>query len=138
VWTAGTPGAPHVDSAMHRNSSEHTWTPRGTSGLPAVSLTVQGQQERVKAGYKCFTDGKLGEAQAAFLSILQSCLVTCVDSKQELDELREIQVCACVRVCVCACVRVYVCACVRVYVCACVCVYVCACVCVYVCMCVCV
>jgi len=86
---AGTPGAPFIDCAMHRNNENYSWSARGTDGLPAVAVTVASITDRIKAGYKAFTDGKLAESGAIFKSTLQSATVACVDSKGELDELRE-------------------------------------------------
>jgi coatomer protein complex subunit alpha (xenin) len=54
-----------------------------------VCVTVASLTERIKVGYKAFTEGKLAEAGNIFTSTLQSVTVACVDSKSELDELRE-------------------------------------------------
>ena len=86
---AGTPGAPFIDCAMHRNNENYSWSARGTDGLPAVAVTVANITDRIKAGYKAFTEGKLAESGAIFTATLQSATVACVDSKSELDELRE-------------------------------------------------
>jgi coatomer protein complex subunit alpha (xenin) len=86
---SGTPGAPYIDSAMHRNNESYSWSARGTDGLPAVVVTVAALTDRIKAGYKAFTEGKLAEAGTIFTAALQSVTVACVDSKGELDEVRE-------------------------------------------------
>ena len=90
----GTPGAPLFETYMHRNHEDHSWTPRGTDGLPAVCSSLPGLSERIKAGYKAFTEGKLPEAQERFTYALQSVLTVCVDARSDLDEVREsMQVC---------------------------------------------
>lgn len=86
---SGTPGSPYIDSAMHRNNDSYSWSARGTDGLPAVAVTVAALTDRIKAGYKAFTEGKLVEAGNIFTATLQSVTVACVDSKSELDEVRE-------------------------------------------------
>mmetsp|Transcript_9474 Transcript_9474/g.21710 ORF Transcript_9474/g.21710 Transcript_9474/m.21710 type:complete len:1277 (+) Transcript_9474:222-4052(+) len=85
----GSPGAPLLECAMHRNYENYVWSARGTDGLPAVCITVPALTEMIKAGYKSFTEGKLPEALTKFQYALQAVLAACVDSKQELDELRE-------------------------------------------------
>ncbi|KAJ1491759.1 Coatomer, alpha subunit, partial [Baffinella frigidus] len=90
----GTPGAPLFETYMHRNHEEHAWTPRGTEGLPAVCSTLGALTERIKSGYKAFTEGKLPEAHERFTYALQSVLAACVDSRTDLDEVREsMQIC---------------------------------------------
>jgi len=86
---SGTPGAPFIDSAMHRNNDNYSWSARGTDGLPAVCVSVAALTDRIKSGYKAFTEGKLKEAGEIFIATLQSVTVACVDSKSDLDELRE-------------------------------------------------
>ena len=94
VVVSGTPGAPPINSPMHRNNENYSWSSKGTDGLPAVAVTVAALTDRIKSGYKAFTEGKLVEAGAIFTATLQSVTVACVDSKSELDELREhIKVC---------------------------------------------
>jgi hypothetical protein len=78
-----------IDCAMHRNNEIYSWSARGTDGMPAVSVTVVSITDRIKAGYKAFTNGKLAESGAIFKSTLQSAMVARVDSKGELDEIRE-------------------------------------------------
>jgi coatomer protein complex subunit alpha (xenin) len=87
---SSTPGAPLIESALHRNALENAWTPRGTGGLPAVCITLGSLSERIKLGYKAFTEGKLPEAQVAFVYVLQAVVAAVVDSKQDLEELREL------------------------------------------------
>ena len=87
---SSTPGAPLIESALHRNAVDVSWTARGTGGLPAVCITLANLSERIKLGYKAFTDGKLPEAQSAFVFVLQAVLAAVVDSKQDLEELREL------------------------------------------------
>ena len=86
---SGTPGVPPLESAMHRNNDNYTWSARGSDGMPAVCVTVASLTDRIKVGYKAFTEGKLPEAASIFTAALQSVSVACVDSKGELDELRE-------------------------------------------------
>jgi len=78
-----------IDCAMHRNNENYSWSARGTDGMTAVSVTVASITDRIMAGYKDFSNGKLAESGAIFKSTLQSTMVACVDSKGELDELRE-------------------------------------------------
>ena len=89
VVVSGTPGAPFIDSAMHRNNENYSWSARGTDGLPAVAVSVSSLTDRIKSGYKAFTEGKLAESGAIFTATLQSVCMACVDSKSELDELRD-------------------------------------------------
>ncbi|EKX53298.1 coatomer subunit alpha [Guillardia theta CCMP2712] len=88
-FLSGSPGAAIMECAMHRNNENYFWSARGTDGMPAVCATVPTLTDRIKSGYKAFTEGKLPEALQIFVYSLQSVLVACVDSKQELDELRE-------------------------------------------------
>jgi hypothetical protein len=78
-----------IDCAMHRNIENYSWSARGTNGMPAVSVTVASITDLIKVGYKASTNGKLAESGAIFKSTLQSAMVARVDSKGELDELRE-------------------------------------------------
>jgi hypothetical protein len=78
-----------IDCAVHRKNENYSWSARGTDGMPAVSVTVASITDRIKAGYKAFTNGKLAESGAIFKYTLQSAMVARVDSKGELDELRE-------------------------------------------------
>jgi coatomer protein complex subunit alpha (xenin) len=78
-----------IDCAMHRNNENYSWSARGTEGMTAVSVTVASITDRIMAGYKDFTNGKFAESGAIVKSTLQSAMVARVDSKGELDELRE-------------------------------------------------
>ena len=72
---------------MHRNNENYFWSARGrelqnllscadcastgTDGMPAVCATVPTLTERIKSGYKAFTEGKLPEALQIFVYSLQ-------------------------------------------------------------------
>lgn len=64
--------------------------PRGGS-LPASCLSLAGLVERLRLGYMAMTNGKFAEALHHFQGALQAIVLTVVDSKKQLAELRELQ-----------------------------------------------
>ncbi len=82
--------APPLDAPLQRNCVEAPWNPRGGSGAPALSVTLPQLVEKLKTGYKAFTDGKLTDAQAIFLSIVQALSIVVVGERQEVDEVKEL------------------------------------------------
>ncbi|GBG90440.1 hypothetical protein CBR_g50687 [Chara braunii] len=72
---------------------ERGWTessPPNTPGLPAVMYKLSLLEERLKVAYKSTTDGKFTEALKVFLSILHTIPLVVVDSRREVDEVKEL------------------------------------------------
>ncbi|EFA84003.1 WD40 repeat-containing protein [Heterostelium album PN500] len=60
-------------------------------GQPFISYGINYLLDRLKTqAYPAFTIGKLPEAQEHFSNILQCCLVSTVESRQEFNEVREL------------------------------------------------
>ncbi|KAL1213282.1 Coatomer subunit alpha-1 [Cardamine amara subsp. amara] len=59
-------------------------------GPPALIFDFSQLEEKLKSGYKATTEGKLPEALALFLSILQTIPLVVVESRREVDEVKEL------------------------------------------------
>jgi len=64
--------------------------PRGGS-LPASCVTLPSLVERLRQGYTSMTNGRFPEALVFFQGALHAIVLTVVDSKKQLAELRELQ-----------------------------------------------
>ncbi|CAO2209539.1 unnamed protein product [Urochloa humidicola] len=59
-------------------------------GPPALVFSFSQMEERLKAAYKATTEGRFPEALRQFLSILHTIPVIVVDSRREVDEVKEL------------------------------------------------
>eukprot|EP01102_Stenamoeba_stenopodia_P015742 TRINITY_DN5405_c0_g1_i1.p1 TRINITY_DN5405_c0_g1~~TRINITY_DN5405_c0_g1_i1.p1 ORF type:complete len:1071 (+),score=284.34 TRINITY_DN5405_c0_g1_i1:663-3875(+) len=79
------PSVPPLFVAFQRNPSDPP-----SKALPYLSNPLAQLIEKLKAGYKATTGGKFSEALALFLSILHHIPLLVVDSKQEVNEVKEL------------------------------------------------
>uniref|UniRef100_A0A0D3BJH5 Uncharacterized protein n=1 Tax=Brassica oleracea var. oleracea TaxID=109376 RepID=A0A0D3BJH5_BRAOL len=80
--------SPVVSLAIERGWSESS-SPN-VRGPPALVYDFSQQEEKLKAGYKATTSGKLTEALRLFLSILHTIPLVVVESRSEVDEVKEL------------------------------------------------
>ncbi|KAK3002812.1 hypothetical protein RJ639_019190 [Escallonia herrerae] len=80
--------APVISLAIERGWSESA-SPN-VRGPPALVFNFSQLEEKLKAGYKATTAGKLTEALRLFQSILQTIPLIVVDSRREVDEVKEL------------------------------------------------
>ncbi|XP_012488098.2 coatomer subunit alpha-1-like [Gossypium raimondii] len=80
--------APVVSLAVERGWSESA-SPN-VRGPPALVFNFSQLDEKLKAGYKGTTDGKFTEALRLFLSILHTIPLIVVESRREVDEVKEL------------------------------------------------
>lgn len=81
-------GGPSVIAPLGRN-----WTAEDTPGQvapPALTASLPLLEERLKHAYKTTTEGKFGEALKLFQSIVHSSCVLLVESRREVDEVKEL------------------------------------------------
>ncbi|KAL0351810.1 UNVERIFIED_CONTAM: Coatomer subunit alpha-1 [Sesamum calycinum] len=67
----------------------HTYL-RAFTSAPVISIAVE--REKLKAGYKATTAGKFSEALRHFLSILHTIPLIVVETRREVDEVKELVV----------------------------------------------
>ncbi|PPS05926.1 hypothetical protein GOBAR_AA14693 [Gossypium barbadense] len=80
--------APVVSLAVERGWSESA-SPN-VRGPPALVFNFSQLDEKLKAGYKATTDGKFTEALRLFLNILHTIPLIVVESRREVDEVKEL------------------------------------------------
>ncbi|KAI4318640.1 hypothetical protein MLD38_032316 [Melastoma candidum] len=80
--------APVVSLAIERGWNESA-SPN-VRGLPALIINFSQLDEKLKAGYRATTSGKFSEALRLFLSILHSIPLIVVESRREVDEVKEL------------------------------------------------
>ncbi|KAL1114449.1 hypothetical protein V6Z11_D02G256800 [Gossypium hirsutum] len=80
--------APVVSLAVERGWSESS-SPN-VRGPPALIFNFSQLDEKLKAGYKATTDGKFTEALRLFLNILHTIPLIVVESRREVDEVKEL------------------------------------------------
>ncbi|MBA0739120.1 hypothetical protein Gogos_012416, partial [Gossypium gossypioides] len=80
--------APVVSLAVERGWSESS-SPN-VRGPPALVFNFSQLDEKLKAGYKATTDGKFTEALRLFLNILHTIPLIVVESRREVDEVKEL------------------------------------------------
>ncbi|XVF01041.1 hypothetical protein REPUB_Repub04eG0053400 [Reevesia pubescens] len=80
--------APVVSLAVERGWSESA-SPN-VRGPPALVFNFSQLDEKLKAGYKATTAGKFTEALRLFLSILHTIPLIVVESRREVDEVKEL------------------------------------------------
>ncbi|EEF32873.1 coatomer alpha subunit, putative [Ricinus communis] len=79
---------PVISLAVERGWNESASPNVG--GPPALVFNFSQLEEKLKAGYKATTAGKFTEALRQFLSILQTIPFIVVDSRREVDEVKEL------------------------------------------------
>jgi coatomer protein complex subunit alpha (xenin) len=80
--------SPVVPLAIERGWSESS-SPN-VRGPPALVFDFSQLEAKLKSGYKATTAGKLSEALRVFLSILQTIPLVVVESRREVDEVKEL------------------------------------------------
>ncbi|KAL7598916.1 hypothetical protein Lser_V15G21773 [Lactuca serriola] len=80
--------APVVSLAIERNWSESTIP--NVRAPPALVFTFSQLEEKLKSGYKATTTGKFTEALRVFLNILHTIPLIVVESRREVDEVKEL------------------------------------------------
>jgi coatomer protein complex subunit alpha (xenin) len=68
---------------------ERGWS-ESVKGTPALVFNFSQLEEKLKAGYKATTTGKLSEALRLFLSILHTIPLIVVDSRREVDDVKQL------------------------------------------------
>ena len=88
VKMGGVAAGPTLTFPLGRN-----WTSDDTPGAlapPALTASLPLLEERLKLAYKTTTEGKFSEALKLFQSIIHSVCVLLVESRREVDEVREL------------------------------------------------
>ncbi|EFH54810.1 hypothetical protein ARALYDRAFT_900557 [Arabidopsis lyrata subsp. lyrata] len=80
--------SPVVPLAIERGWSESS-SPN-VRGPPALVFDFSQLEAKLKSGYKATTAGKLSEALRVFLSILQTIPLVVVESRREVDDVKEL------------------------------------------------
>lgn len=80
--------APVISVAVERGWSESA-SPN-VRGPPALVFSFSQMDDKLKAAYKATTEGKFPEALRQFLSILHTIPLLVVDSRREVDEVKEL------------------------------------------------
>ena len=85
---SGVTSAPSLSFPLGRNWNSDL--PPGMGCAPALVSSLPLLEERLKAAYKTTTEGKFGEALKMFQGIIHSIAVLLVESRREVDEVREL------------------------------------------------
>ncbi|KAK9691036.1 hypothetical protein RND81_09G171600 [Saponaria officinalis] len=80
--------APVISVAVERGWSEASAP--NVRGPPALVFSFSQLEEKLKSGYKSTTAGKLSEALSIFLGILHTIPLIVVESRREVDEVKEL------------------------------------------------
>ena len=82
------PGQPPVALALARG-----WTSEATAppASPAMCMSLSTLEDALKAAYRLTTDGKFADALKAFTTIVQGVPLLVVDSRKEVDDVKELQ-----------------------------------------------
>jgi len=70
------------------------WSPDGPAGppaSPALFLTLSSLEDQLKGAYKLTTEGKFTEALKVFTSMLHAIPLLVVESRKEVDDVKELQ-----------------------------------------------
>ena len=65
--------------------------PPGPPQSPALILSLPGLEETLKSAYRLTTEGKFGDGLKLFTSILHAVPLLVVDSRKEVDDVKELQ-----------------------------------------------
>lgn len=88
TYLPGCTSAPVVSVAVERGWSESA-SPN-VRGPPALVFNFSQLDEKVKAGYKATTTGKFSDALRHFMSILHTIPLIVVETRREVDEVKEL------------------------------------------------
>ncbi|XP_051150876.1 coatomer subunit alpha-1-like [Andrographis paniculata] len=91
-YLAAFTSAPVISLAVERGWTEST-SPN-VRGPPSLVYNFSQLEEKVKAGYKATTAGKFSDALKHFLSILHTVPLIVVETRREVDEVKELIVIA--------------------------------------------
>ncbi|KAL9231674.1 hypothetical protein vseg_006869 [Gypsophila vaccaria] len=80
--------APIISIALEKGWSESS-SPN-VRGPPALLFSFSQLEEKLKSGYRSTTAGKLSEALSIFIGILHTIPLIVVDSRREVDEVKEL------------------------------------------------
>ncbi|CAD6343523.1 unnamed protein product [Miscanthus lutarioriparius] len=80
--------APVISVAVEKGWNEYA-SPN-VRGPPALIFSFSQMEDRLKAAYKATTEGRFPEALRQFLNILHTIPVIVVDSRREVDEVKEL------------------------------------------------
>jgi len=84
----GLQGIPPVVVGLDRSWNRDAPTQPPSS--PTLLYTIAGLEEQLKAAYKLVTEGKFSDALRAFLRMLQVIPLMAVESRKEVDEVKEL------------------------------------------------
>uniref|UniRef100_A0A7N0UVQ8 Coatomer subunit alpha n=1 Tax=Kalanchoe fedtschenkoi TaxID=63787 RepID=A0A7N0UVQ8_KALFE len=87
-YVCALPSAPLISVAIERGW--HELAAPNVRGPPGLTFEFTQLEEKLKSGYKATTAGKFAEALRLFLSILHTCPLIVVDSRREVDEVKEL------------------------------------------------
>ncbi|KAK2971508.1 hypothetical protein RJ640_020914 [Escallonia rubra] len=88
TYLLGFSSAPVISVAIERGWSESA-SPN-VRGPPALVFNFSQLEDKLKAGYKATTAGKFSEALRLFLGILHTIPLIVVESRREVDEVKEL------------------------------------------------
>lgn len=80
------PSVPVLSMPIERGLTEST----ALRGPPALVFNFSQLEEKLKAGYKATTSGRFSEALRGFLNILHTIPLIVVESRREVDEVKEL------------------------------------------------
>ncbi|KAK7259912.1 hypothetical protein RIF29_25527 [Crotalaria pallida] len=80
--------APVISFAVERGWTESSSA--NVRGPPALPFKLSQLEEKLKAGYKSTTAGKFSDALRTFISILHTIPLIVVESRREVDEVKEL------------------------------------------------
>ena len=85
----GMPQCPGFVTAMERGWTAETPSPVAHE-KPILIFSLPALEDSLKAAYKCMTEGKFPDAQKTFTTILTRIPLIVVDSRREVDEVKEL------------------------------------------------
>eukprot|EP01113_Clastostelium_recurvatum_P048774 TRINITY_DN894_c0_g1_i4.p1 TRINITY_DN894_c0_g1~~TRINITY_DN894_c0_g1_i4.p1 ORF type:complete len:1261 (+),score=453.13 TRINITY_DN894_c0_g1_i4:106-3888(+) len=84
------PGVPSIITPLNRNSADLANPKMRATALPMLPMTLNPLVERLKAAYRCTTEGKFGDAMTNFLYIMHALLFIVAENRQEVGEAKEL------------------------------------------------
>lgn len=90
---AAMPGAPSAQGATLLVPLERGWSEQSGAagtGAPAVVAKLSTLEDDLRRAYKWVTEGKFSEALRSFVRIMQSCFMLVVETRREVDEVKEL------------------------------------------------
>ncbi|XP_061363789.1 coatomer subunit alpha-1-like [Gastrolobium bilobum] len=80
--------APVISLAVERGWTESSSA--NVRGPPALPFKLSQLDEKLRAGYRLFTSGKINEALRTFVNILHTIPLIVVESRREVDDVKEL------------------------------------------------